>query len=132
MTLTAPAIAKLAFDAFVQTGVGKLTEVALQKGKQLWQKIRGKVKEEGVKEVTLVELENKKSQEILEKQIVPFLQVAMLKDSEFEKEIQSIAQQINQEIKAGSEDNIKVTATSHDKSKQNIAGKIDASEVNFS
>jgi hypothetical protein len=44
MTLTAAAIAKLAFDAAIQTGAGKLTEAAIEKGKQLWQKIRGKVK----------------------------------------------------------------------------------------
>lgn len=49
-TLTAGAIAKLAFDAVIQTGAGKLTEAALEQGKQLWQKIRGKVKEEGVTE----------------------------------------------------------------------------------
>lgn len=132
MTLTAAAIAKLAFDAFIQTGVGKLTEAALKQAKLLWQKIRGKVKEEGLDEDTLVELENTQSQEILEKQVVPFLQVAMLKDKQFDQEIQSIAQQINQEIQSGSEDNIKITATSHDQSKQNIAGKIDADRVNFS
>ena len=105
-TLTAAAIAKLAFDAVIQTGAGKLTETGIEKSKQLWQKIRGKVKEEGVTEAVLVEVENTKSQEILEKQIVPFLQVAMLKDQEFDQEIQSIAQKINQEIQEGSEDNI--------------------------
>jgi hypothetical protein len=30
MTLTAAAIAKLAFETFIQTGVGKLTEAALE------------------------------------------------------------------------------------------------------
>lgn len=132
MTLTAAALAKLAFDAVIQTGVGKLTEAALEQGKLLWHKIRGKVKEEGVKEDTLIELEKTKSQEILEKQVVPFLQVAILKDKQFDQEIQSIAQQINQEIQGGSEDNIKVTANSYDQSKQNIVGKIDADRVNFS
>ncbi len=131
-TLTAAAIAKLVFDTVIQTGAGKLTEAGIEKSKQLWQKIRGKVKEEGVKETTLVELENTKSQEILEKQIVPFLQVAMLKDQQFDREIQNIAQQINQEIQEGSEDNIQVTATSYDQSKQNIVGKIDADSVSFS
>ncbi len=131
-TLTAGAIAKLAFDAIIQTGAGKLTEAAIEKSKQLWQKIRGKVKEEGVKETTLVEVENKKSLDILEQQVVPFLQVAMLKDQQFKQEIQNIAQQINQEIQEGSEDNIQVTATSHDQSKQNIVGKIDADSVSFS
>ncbi len=129
-TLTAGAIAELAFDAVIQAGVGKLKEAALEKGKQLWQKIRGKVKEEGVTETVLVDVENKKSQEILKQQVVPFLQVAMLKDPQFAQEIQNIAQQIiNQEIQEGSKDNIQVTATSHDQSTQNVVGK--ANQVNF-
>ena len=131
-TLTAGALAKLAFDAVIQTGAGKLTEAALEKGKQLWQKIRGKVKEEGATEAALVEVENKKSQEILEQQVVPFLQVAMLKDPQFAQEIQNIAQQFNQEIQEGSKDNIQVTATSHDQSKQNVFGKFEADRVSFS
>jgi len=93
--LTAAAIAKLAFDAVIQTGAGKLTEAAIAKGKQLWQKIRGKVKEEGATETVLAEVEKERSPETLEQQVVPFLQVAMLKDSQFAEEIQNIAQQIN-------------------------------------
>ncbi len=117
-TLTAAAIAKLAFDGVIQAGAGKLTEAALAKCQQLWQKIRGKVKEEGVSEAVLVEVENKKSQEILEQQVVPFLQVAMLKDPQYAQEIQHIAQQINQEIELGSQDNISVRAAFHGHSKQ--------------
>ena len=108
MTLTATAIAKLAFDAVIQTGAGKLTEAAIEKGKQLWQKIRGKVKEEGVTEAVLVEVEKNKSSKILEEQVVPFLQVAMLKDPQFAQEIQNIAQQINQEINASGQKSIKI------------------------
>lgn len=103
-TLTAAAITKLAFDAVIQTGAGKLTEAALEKGKQLWQKIRGKVKEEGVTEAVLVDVEKNKSSKILEEQVVPFLQVAMLKDPQFAQEIQNIAQQIYQEIRTTSQD----------------------------
>ena len=117
-TLTAAAIANLAFDGVIQAGAGKLTEAALAKCQQLWQKIRGKVKEEGVSEAVLVEVENKKSQEILEQQVVPFLQVAMLKDPQYAQEIQHIAQQINQEIELGSQDNISVRAAFHGHSKQ--------------
>lgn len=105
-TLTAAAIAKLAFDAAIQTGAGKLTEAAIEKGKQLWQKIRGKVKEEGASETALAEVEKERSPKILEQQVVPFLQVAMLKDPQFAQEIQNIAQQINQEIHEGSKDNV--------------------------
>ncbi len=99
-TLTAGEIAELAFNAVIQAGVGKLKEVALEKGKQLWQKIRGKVKEEGVTEAVLVEVEKNKSSQILEEQVVPCLQKAMGKDPQFAQEIQNIAQQINQEIEA--------------------------------
>ena len=107
-TLTAAAIAKLAFDGAIQAGAGKLTEAALAKAKQLWQKIRGKVKDEGVQETTLVEVETQKSLAIFEQQVVPFLQAAMLKDPQFAKEIQNIAQQINQEINASGQKSIKI------------------------
>ena len=107
-TLTAAVIAKLAFDGVIQAGAGKLTEAALEKGKQLWQKIRGKVKEEGVTEAVLVEVEKNKSSQILEEKVVPFLQAAMLKDPQFAQEIQNIAQQINQEINASGQKSIKI------------------------
>ncbi len=130
-TLTAEVIAKLAFDGVIQAGVGKLTEAAIEKGKQLWQKIRGKVKEEGVTEAVLVEVEKNKSSQILEEKVVPFLQVAMLKDPQFAQEIQNIAQQINQEIEVGSQDNIPVTATSHGQSKQYVVVKPKAETQTF-
>ena len=130
-TLTAGAIAKLAFDTVIQTGAGKLTEAALEKGKQLWQKIRGKVKEESVTEAVLVEVENKKSLDILDKQVVPCLEKAMLKDPQFAQEIKNIAQQINQEIQEGSQDTISINATAHDQSTVKQVGKIEAKEVKF-
>jgi hypothetical protein len=130
-TLTAAAIAKLAFDAAIQAGAGKLTEAAIEKGKQLWQKIRGKVKEEGVKETTLVEVENQKSLDVLEQQVVPFLQVAMLKDPQFDRDIQNIAQQINQEIEISSQDKISINATAHDQSTVKQVGTIKAERVEF-
>ena len=129
-TLTAAAIAKLAFDAVIQTGAGKLTEAALEKCKQLWQKIRGKVKEEGVTEALLVDAEKNKSHEILEQQVVPFLQVAMLKDQQFNQEIQNIAQQINQEIQEGSQDIIEQKYfETHDSSA--VVGKAEGKTQNF-
>ena len=106
MSLTAAAIATIAFETIIQTGAGTLTEAVIEKGKELWQKIRGKVKEEGVTEAVLVELENQKSQEILEQQIVPFLQVAMLKYPKFAEEIQNIAEQIKKGTKSISQDSI--------------------------
>ncbi len=129
--LTAAAIAKLVFDAVIQTGTGKLTEKAIEKGQQLWQKIRGKVKEEGVTEAILVEVEQQKSWEVLERQIVPFLQVSMIKDPNFKQDIQNIAQQFNQEINKESQDNISMNANAYDQSTVKQVGKIDANEVNF-
>ncbi|MGK7950945.1 MAG: hypothetical protein AB4368_19725 [Xenococcaceae cyanobacterium] len=129
-SLTAGAIAKLVFDAVIKTGAGKLTEAGIEKCKQLWQKIRGKVKEEGVTEAVLVEVENTKSQEILEQQVVPFLQVAMLKDKEFKQEIQHIAQQINREIQEGSQDIIEQKDfETHDSSV--VVGKAEGKTQNF-
>lgn len=130
-TLTAELIANLAFDTIIQTGAGKLTEAVLEKGKQLWQKIRGKVKEEGVTEAVLVEVEQNKSSQILEEKVVPFLQAAMLKDSQFAQEIQNIAQQINQEIEVGSQDKISMNATAHDQSTVKQVGTIKADKVEF-
>ncbi len=129
--LTAAAIAKLAFDAAIQTGAGKLTEAGIAKGKQLWQKIRGKLKGEPAVEAALIEVEKNKSPEILEQQVVPFLQVAMLKDSQFAQEIQNIAQQINQEIEVGSQDKISINATAHDQSTVKQVGTIKADKVEF-
>ena len=128
--LTAAAIAKLAFDAAIQTGAGKLTEAGIAKGKQLWQKIRGKLKGEPAVEAALIEVENNKSQEILEQQVVPFLQVAMLKDPQFAQEIQNIAQQINQEIRAASQDIIEQKDfETHDSSA--VVGKAEAQTQTF-
>ena len=130
MTLTAAAIAKLAFDAVIQTGVGKLTEAALKQGKLLWQKIRGKVKEEGVTETVLVELEQNKSLEILEEQVVPSLEEAMLKYPQFAQEIQNIAQPINQEISAAPQDVIEQKDfQTHDSSA--VVGKAEGQTQNF-
>ncbi|MGK7893790.1 MAG: hypothetical protein AB4372_09235 [Xenococcus sp. (in: cyanobacteria)] len=117
-------IAELVFNTVIQTAVRKPTEAILEKGKELWQKIRGKVKEEGVTEDVLLELEKQKSQEILEQQIVPFLQVAMLKDSQFAQDIQDIAEQIKQETKATSQDIIEQQDfEAHDSSA--VVGKVE-------
>ena len=130
-TLTAAAIAKLVFDAVIQTSAGKLTEAGLAKAQQLWQKIRGKVKDEGVTEATLVEVETQKSFSIFEQQVVPFVHTAMLKDTQFAHEIQHIAQQINQEIIEASQDTISMNATAHDHAQIKQVGKIQAERVEF-
>ena len=101
---TAEKIAELAFGAVIETGAGKLTEGAIAKGKQLWQKIRNRLKGEPTAEAALVEVEQNHSKEHLA-QVVPFLQVEMLKDSQFAHEIQTLAQEITN---VGSQDNITI------------------------
>ncbi len=93
---TAQKIAELAFGAVVETSVGKLTEGAIANTKQLWQKIRDKLKGEPAAEAALVEIEQNHSREHLA-QILPFLQVEMIKDPQFAQEIKKLAQEINTE-----------------------------------
>lgn len=131
MSLTAAAIAELVFNTVISTVARKPTEAILEKGKELWQKIRGKVKDEGITEAVLLELEKQKSQEILEQQIVPFLQVAMMKDPQFAQDIQNIAQQVNQEIEVSGQDNVSMNATAYDQSTVKQVGKIEAENVQF-
>ena len=76
-------------------------------------------------------MEKNKSSKILEEKVVPFLQAAMLKDSQFAQEIQNIAQQINQEIREGSQDKISMNATAYDQSTVKQVGKIEADKVEF-
>lgn len=94
--LTVAKILELAVGEFIKTGVGKLTEGAIEKSGQLWGKIKNRLQGEPVVEAAIVEVEAG-SQEAV-KQIEPFLQVAMVKDPIFAEEIQNIAQQINNEI----------------------------------
>ncbi len=117
---TAEKIAELAFGAVIGTGAGKLTEGAIAKGKQLWQKIRNRLKGEPTAEAALVEVEQNHSKEHLA-QVVPFLQVEMLKDPQFAQEIQTLAQEITN---VGSQDNIETKDfEAHDNAA--VAGKVE-------
>lgn len=127
LEITAAEIAKVAFEAFI----GKLTEGALSGGLELWKKIKGKLKKEPAVEAVIVEAERSRSEEMVQQRVVPFLQVEMIKDPEFAREIQTLAQQIRQEINAGNQENIFLTATAHDNSTVKQVGKIDADTVNF-
>jgi len=131
-TFTAAAIAKLVYETVIKTGAETLTKGVIAKGKELWQKIRGKLKEEPAAEAALNEEEKSQSQSVLEQQVVPFLQVAMLKDPQFTIDLQSLAQQLSQEIQDNSQHNISINATSHDQSTLNAVGKISGGPVNFS
>jgi len=88
--LAAAEIAKIAFEAVI----GKLTEGAMDKGVELWQKIKQKLQKEHSAGKVLAAAEQTKSEAMIEQQVVPFLQVEMLKDTNFAQEIQTLAQQI--------------------------------------
>ena len=115
--LTAAEIAKLAFTSVIRTGGSKLTEAAINQAKLLWQKIREKFQGNPMAEEALKDAESQRSTEILEQEIVPLLQMAMRKDSQFAQEIQNIAQQINQEITSSGEKNLTMSGfEAHDNS----------------
>jgi maltodextrin utilization protein YvdJ len=98
VTLTAAAIATLAFTKFVESGVGKLTEkfteAALAKIEQLrqkiWEKLRGKPKAESA----LAAVEEKSSKEELGRLAV-YLHDEMEDDPQFAEEVRVLAQEIN-------------------------------------
>lgn len=105
MEWTAAKILELVFGKVIETGASKLTEGALVKGKQLLGKIRDKLKGEPTAEAALAKVESDKSQADLE-EVVPFLQVEMIKDKPFAQEIQTLAQEFKQEINiSNSQDN---------------------------
>ena len=81
--LAAAEIAKIAFEAVI----GKLTEGAMDKGVELWQKIKQKLQKELAAAQVLAAAEQTKSEAMIEQQVVPFLQVEMLKDPNFPQEI---------------------------------------------
>ncbi len=72
--LAAAEIAKIAFEAVI----GKLTEGAMDKGVELWQKIKQKLQKEPSAAKVLAAAEQTKSEAMIEQQVVPFLQVEML------------------------------------------------------
>ncbi len=132
--LTAAAIAKLAFDGVIQAGAGNLTETAISKAKLLWPKIREKFKGNPIAEEALRDAESQRSLEILEQEIVPLLQVAMRKDTQFAQEIQNIAQQINQEITSSGQKNItagdvKATGKATAIGNVNVEGQIEIGSI---
>ena len=125
--LAAAEIAKIAFEAVI----GKLTEGAMDKGVELWQKIKQKLQKEPTAAQVLAAAEQTKSEAMIEQQVVPFLQVEMLKDPNFAQEIQTLAQQIKQVINSGNQESIAINATAYDNSTVKIVGKIEAGKVSF-
>lgn len=99
-SLTAGAIATVAFQKFIESGAGELgkkyTMEAIAKMesllKRIWSKLRGKPRIEEVK--ASIEKTHKIAPEQIN-QIAAYLQVAMDDDPQFADEIQLMAQQIN-------------------------------------
>ncbi len=114
-TLTAAAIAELAFKKFLETGVGKaaekFTEAAVAKMDQLRKKIWGKLRGNRTAESALAAVEQGSKLDL--HQLVAYLHVAMDEDPQFASEIQAIAQEIN----AGKlQDNSSMTMNTYDNS----------------
>ena len=108
--LTAAEIASLAFSGAVQATGGALSQTAIAKCKQLWQKIKEKFQGNKRVEAAIADAEQQKSSKILEEEIIPMLRSAMEEDKNFSQELQNIAQVINQEINSntGNQTNISV------------------------
>jgi hypothetical protein len=129
MEWTAAKILELVFGKVIETGAGKLTEGALDKGKQLLGKIREKLKGEPTAEAALAKVESDKAQADLA-EVVPFLQVEMIKDKPFAQEIQTLAQEFHQEINiSNSADAITMNVDARDNSV--VVGKAEAQTQTF-
>ena len=99
-TLTASAIATLAFQKFIESGAGELAKKFSTEAiakidmllKRIWAKLRGEPRVEAVK--AMLDQKHQISPEQVN-QIAAYLQVAMDKDPQFANDIQSLAQEIN-------------------------------------
>ncbi|HEY9730184.1 MAG TPA: hypothetical protein V6D50_27385 [Chroococcales cyanobacterium] len=109
VTLSATAIATLAFTKMLEKTVEKFTEGTLAKMEELrqkiWSKLRGDPRAENA--LTAVEQGNKKELQ----RLAVYLQDAMEDDSQFANEVQTLAQEIN----AGKlQDNSQMTQSNYD------------------
>jgi len=114
-TLTAAAIADLAFRKFIESGAGELakkfTEGAIVKMDALRQKIWNKLRGKPTAELAITSVEQGSKAEL--DRLVAYIQVAMDDDPHFADELQVMAQQIN----AGKiQDNSSMTQNNYDSS----------------
>ena len=114
-TLTAAAIADLAFRKFIESGAGELakkfTEGAIVKMDALRQKIWDKMRGKPTAEAALTSIEQGSKAEL--DRLVAYIQVAMDDDPQFADDIRLTAQQIN----AGKiQDNSSMTQNNYDSS----------------
>ncbi len=97
-------IVKLAFEGVIKAAGGKLTEAAIEKAKQLWQKFRAKFAGNQMVEDAMNDAEKAQSMEKDDEDLlVSSLKHAMKNDRQFAEEIQNLARQINQEINSNSQ-----------------------------
>ncbi|MBE9226230.1 hypothetical protein IQ264_12425 [Phormidium sp. LEGE 05292] len=97
LEILAAKIVEIAFGKLVETVFGKGIEAGLAKVEPLRKKIWNKLKGNSEAKAALIEVEKNPSQPNIA-QVAKFLDEAMVRDAVFAKEIQAIAQQINQEI----------------------------------
>lgn len=114
--MTASAIATLAFQKFIEAGVGdlakKFTEGAIAKMEALRQKIWNKMTGKPTAESALTSVQQGNKAEL--DRLIAYLQVAMDDDPEFADEVQLMAQEIN----AGKiQDNSSMTQNNFDNAK---------------
>ena len=114
-TLTAAAIADLAFRKFIESGAGELakkfTEGAIVKMDALRQKIWDKMRGKPSAEAAITSIEQGSTAEL--DRLVAYIQVAMDDDPQFADDIRLMAQQIN----AGKiQDNSSMTQNNYDSS----------------
>ena len=131
--LTAEAISELAFSTAIAKSAEIVIECAIAKGKELQGAIKNKLQGQETLKTALVEVEENQSQETLKQIIILFLQVEMLKDKQFDAQLQNLAQQIHQEFdQSQNQTNISIDAKAYDQSKQNVFGEIEnKGEMNF-
>jgi septal ring factor EnvC (AmiA/AmiB activator) len=98
-TLTAAAIATLAFSKAIEKTAERLTESVLNKLEQLRQKISQKFKGNRKLEPALAKAPQVSETEL--NMIAEDLQIAMDTDPKFAQDIQKLAEEINQEINIG-------------------------------
>jgi len=68
---------------------------------------------------------------VLEQQVLPFLQVEMIKDAAFANTLQALAEQLQQSLEKSSAETIAMNIQAYDQSTVQQVGKIEAETVNF-
>ncbi|MCL1464849.1 hypothetical protein [Argonema galeatum] len=130
LELAAAKIAEIAFGKLVETAVGKGIEAGLEKLKPLRDKIWHKLTGNADAEAALAEVQQNPFPANVER-VATFLDVAMIEDKPFANEIQTLAQQINQEIDARTiQDNSK-TQINRDNATGNQVENVKAENVHF-